>query len=531
MCAPAGLFALVAGVILAVWSWVGTPIAMPPAALGAGDKLYCVSYAPFRNEQSPLISTTRIERAQIEEDLTQLSWMTGCVRTYSIEMGLDQVPEIAQRHGLKVLQGIWLSDNVEKNRGEIEIAIALTNRFPDVIRALIVGNEVLLRGDMSITDLANTIVKIKSQVSVPVTYAEVWEYWLRFRQLYEVVDFITVHILPYWEDIPIPAGQAATHLDDIRQNIAAVFPGKEILIGETGWPSAGRMRQGALPSRANQARVLHDVLALAKRKNYNVNVMEAYDQPWKRSHEGTVGGYWGLFDSYQRVARFTWGEPVSDYPYWRWQAAGGIAFEALIFAAGFVGRREAKLLVNDWLAIAVAAMAAGVTIGWAAVNLPIESLGVGGWARSLALMILAIVTPLACAVALAKGTASADLAHVLKRREWASNPLALALGALMIVLTVLSIQIASGLVYDPRYRDFPVAPLSAATLPFLVLSLSTPRPKGARGKVEMAAAAVLTFCAIYISFNETLANWQAVWFCMLLVALALTLSRVRHAAV
>ena len=304
MCTPAVLFALVAGVILAVWSWIGTPIAMPPAALGAGDKLYCVSYAPFRNEQSPLISTTRIERAQIEEDLTQLSRMTGCVRTYSIEMGLDQVPEIAQRHGLKVLQGIWLSDNVEKNRGEIEIAIALTNRFPDVIRALIVGNEVLLRGDMSVTDLANTIVKIKSQVSVPVTYAEVWEYWLRFRQLYEVVDFITVHILPYWEDIPIPAGQAATHLDDIRQNIAAVFPGKEILIGETGWPSAGRMRQGALPSRANQARVLHDVLALAKRKNYNVNVIEAYDQPWKRSHEGTVGGYWGLFDSYQRVARF-----------------------------------------------------------------------------------------------------------------------------------------------------------------------------------------------------------------------------------
>ncbi len=81
-------------------------------------------------------------------------------------------------------------------------------------------------------------------------------------------------------------------LDAIRRKVAAAFPGKEVFIGEVGWPSEGRMREGALPSRINQARVIQDVLALAERENFRVNVIEAYDQPWKRALEGTVGGHW-----------------------------------------------------------------------------------------------------------------------------------------------------------------------------------------------------------------------------------------------
>ena len=96
------------------------------------------------------------------------------------------------------------------------------------------------------------------------------------------VDFVTIHILPYWEDHPIAAREAANHVDSIRKQVVAAFAGKEIVIGEVGWPSAGRMREGALPSPANQARVLHDVLARGKRENFHVNLIEAFDQPWKR---------------------------------------------------------------------------------------------------------------------------------------------------------------------------------------------------------------------------------------------------------
>ncbi len=131
---------------------------------------------------------------------------------------------------------------------------------------------------------------------MPVTYADVWEFWLRNREVYDAVDFVTIHILPYWEDIPVRAKFAAGHVDDIRKRMAVAFPNKEILIGETGWPSAGRMREGALPSRTNQARVVSEILDLAKREKFRVNLIEAYDQPWKRQLEGTVGGYWGLID-------------------------------------------------------------------------------------------------------------------------------------------------------------------------------------------------------------------------------------------
>ena len=48
---------------------------------------------------------------------TQLAKITDCVRTYSIENGLDQVPALAAKAGLKVIQGIWLGSNRLKNLG------------------------------------------------------------------------------------------------------------------------------------------------------------------------------------------------------------------------------------------------------------------------------------------------------------------------------------------------------------------------------------------------------------------------------
>src|SRR5262245_60570480 len=334
-----GLFACTAGAVVAAWWWLGAAVEMPQSPLAAGEKLYCISYAPFRADQSPLISGTHIEPWQIDEDLARLKQITDCVRTYSIEHGLDQVPEIARRHGLKVLQGLWLSSHPEKNRIQIDTTVALAKRHPDVIRAVIVGNEVLLRGELSATALGNIIREVKAATGLPVTYADVWEFWLRNRDLASAVDFVTVHILPYWEDFPIAAAAGAAHVDSIRRQVGDAFPGKEILIGEVGWPSAGRMREGALPSPSSQALVMHGVLAAAKRGNYRVNPIEAFDQPWKRRLEGTVGGHWGFYASGASQPKFIWGEPVSDHPYWRWQAAGGVLLAALIFAVGILATR------------------------------------------------------------------------------------------------------------------------------------------------------------------------------------------------
>ncbi|NJL08450.1 MAG: hypothetical protein HC900_09455 [Methylacidiphilales bacterium] len=316
----ASAFGLSALIVVSSWVWLGKPVDMPPSPLSAGEKLYCVSYAPFRGTQTPLDRTLVIPRQQIEEDLGRLAKITDCVRTYATELGLDQVAEIAAKHGLKVLQGLWLGRDPVHNATEIDKAVALANAHQGTIRGVVVGNEVLLRGEMSDVDLAATIRLVKSKVSVPVTYADVWEYWLRNRSIASAVDFITIHILPYWEDVPVSASEAGAHINDIRSKVAATFPGREILIGESGWPSAGRMREGALPSPANQARVIHDLLALAQRTGYHVNVIEAFDQPWKRQLEGTAGGYWGLLRTDSRAPKFVLGEPVSNHPFWLWQA-------------------------------------------------------------------------------------------------------------------------------------------------------------------------------------------------------------------
>src|SRR5215510_13430367 len=93
----AALLAGVAGVIVATWAWLGMPVEMPQAPVGPGEKLHCISYAPFRGEQNPFGPDVPIDVRQIEEDLAQLSNYTSYIRTYSI------------RHGLKVMQGLLLS--------------------------------------------------------------------------------------------------------------------------------------------------------------------------------------------------------------------------------------------------------------------------------------------------------------------------------------------------------------------------------------------------------------------------------------
>jgi exo-beta-1,3-glucanase (GH17 family) len=525
-------FTLAAAAIIAAWGWLGAAVEMPASPLGPGEKIPCVSYTPFRGDRDPFGPDVPIDPRQIEEDLVRLKPLTDCIRTYSVDHGLDQIPEIAGRHGMKVMLGLWLSSLPDSSRHQTETAIALARRFPEAIQSVVVGNEVLLRGEMSAPDLVNTIRAVKAQVTMPVTYADVWEFWLRYREIATAVDFITIHILPYWEDFPIPAEAAAAHVGSIRGQVAAAFPNREVLIGEFGWPSAGRMREGALPSRANQARIVQEVLAQAKRDNYRINVIEAFDQPWKRKLEGTVGGHWGLYDAYDRQPKFSWGAAVSNHPLWRWQAGGGVVLAAAIFAAALAARRSAAapFRPGQWLAVAAMAFVSGTLIGLTVENIPIESLNSGDWLRSLTWALVALVVPVAGAAAAASGMTLPSFACLLGRNtSRPRRPLVLVLGTLLIVLAVLAMQAALGLDFDPRYRDFSFAPLTGGVFPLLLVSILRRYPKGPHPAAELAAAAVLGLSAVYIALNEASANWQALWFCAGLIALAVTLVRVRDA--
>jgi exo-beta-1,3-glucanase (GH17 family) len=527
---PLALLLISLSAIAAAWWWLATPINLARAPIDPNAKLLCVSYAPFRDTQTPLSPTTHVGPEQIAQDLARLAKISDCVRTYSIENGLDQVPEQAAKVGLKVIQGIWLGSNRLKNQAQISTVVRLTKEYPDVISAVVVGNEVLLRGEMTTADLAATIRSVKSQVTVPVTYADVWEYWLRNREIYDAVDFVTIHILPYWEDFPVRAKYAAAHVDAIRRRMAVAFPGKEILIGETGWPSAGRMRDGALPSRTNQARVVSEILDMAKRDGFRVNLIEAYDQPWKRQLEGTVGGYWGLFDSVRRTVKYQPGQAISNYPLWRLQMGCGMALSIFVFGAAWLTlrRRPWTPRLASWIAVGLSATTAGILLGVAADKMFYESYGFGGWLGWGTLLAAAIASPLLCASALMSGRALPTFLELLGPREArVRSALMLLLGAALVVTTLIGAETALGFVFDPRYRDFPFAALTMAVMPFATLMLLNRPQEGVRPIAEAVFAGLFAAAAGYTVFNEGSDNWQSLWTCAVYVLLAATLWQAR----
>jgi exo-beta-1,3-glucanase (GH17 family) len=529
---PLALLLISLSVIAAVWWWLATPITLTRAPIDPNAKLQCVSYAPFGDTQTPLVVTTQVPPEQIEQDLADLAKVTDCVRTYSIENGLDQIPRLAAKVGLKVMQGIWLGSNRLKNLQQISTAVNLSKEYPGVITSLVVGNEVLLRGEMTTSDLAAIIRSVKSQVQVPVTYADVWEFWLKNREIYDAVDFVTIHILPYWEDMPVRAKFAAAHVDSIRKRMAVAFPGKEILIGETGWPSAGRMRDGALPSRTNQARIVSEILDLAKKEGFRVNLIEAYDQPWKRQLEGTVGGYWGLFDSVKRVVKYPPGQNISNFPFWKLQMGCGMALSFFTFCAAWLTlrRRPWTPRLTSWIAVAVSATTAGILLGVAADKMFYESYGIGGALQWGALLAAAIAAPLLSAHALVSGRPLPTFLELLGPREFRrGSVLTVLLGISLIVTTVIGAETALGFTFDPRYRDFPFASLTMAAVPYALLMLLNRPQEGVRPIAESVFAGLFVVAGLYTGFNEGPENWQSLWTCAMYFLLALTLWRARAA--
>ncbi|MCC8963648.1 beta-(1-6) glucans synthase [Bradyrhizobium sp. Pear76] len=527
---PLTLLSISLGAVAAVWWWLGIPVNLVRAPIDPNDKVQCISYAPFRNNQTSLSPETQVSPEQIAEDLAQLAKISHCIRTYATDLGLDQIPGLAAKAGLKVIQGIFLDRDRKKNAAQVETAIRLAKEYPDTIIALVVGNEVLLRKEMSASDLAALIRSIKAQVSIPVTYADVWEFWLSNRELADVVDFVTIHILPYWENIPIAAEHAAAHADEMRRQVAAVFPGKEIFIGEIGWPSEGRMRESALPSRINQARVVSEVLDLARREHFRVNLFEAYDEGWKREIEGTIGGSWGLFDSEERTLKYPAGVPISNFPSWKLQMGSGMALAILVFGAAWLTLRRKPRTPGfaSWLAVGVSATTAGILFGVAAQRMIYESYGTGGWLIWGSLLVAATASPVFGANALMSGRAPPSFQELLGPKGYHTETVLVTLhGLALIVTVVIGTAAAVGLVFDPRFIDFPFAPLTMAAVPFAAMTLLNPPTKGIRPLAESIFAGIFVGAAVYTLLNEGLENWQALWTCAVFVLLAVTLWRAR----
>ncbi len=292
-----------AWLMLALFWWIQlSPKQLPDASSPTTQPFDCISYSPFRfPDLNPFNYQASVSEAQIEADLRLLKPLTNCVRTYGLAQGLDQVPAVAQRLGMRVKLGVWITREAAHNERELTKGLALASAYRKTVDLLIVGNEVLLRRELTAEQLAAMLTRAKASSAVPVSYADVWEFWQRNSALGAHVDVITLHILPYWEDTPVGVAQAAQYVQSTARAMQAHFslaaPDKALWIGETGWPSQGRQRGPAVAGVPEQTRFVRELVALKPTIGMPVNLIEAFDQPWKRSFEGAMGGAWGLFDA------------------------------------------------------------------------------------------------------------------------------------------------------------------------------------------------------------------------------------------
>ena len=313
----------IAALFTGFWALINRPVSAP----NWPEQISGFSYSPFQQGQYPQKDQYPTDD-EMRRDLEIISKLTDNIRTYSVDGTLGDIPKLAEEFGLRVTIGIWISPDLERNEREIQKAIELANNSRSVVR-VVVGNEALFREEITPEDLIVLLDRVRAAVKVPVTTSEQWHIWEKYPQLAKHVDLIAAHILPYWEFIPVD--KAGEFVLDRARDLKKMFPKKPLLLSEVGWPSNGRMRGGADATPADQAIYLRTLVNTLNRRGYNYFVIEAFDQPWKASDEGSVGAYWGVYNA-ARQQKFNFEGPVVAIPQWRVLAIGSVVMGLLSLA-------------------------------------------------------------------------------------------------------------------------------------------------------------------------------------------------------
>jgi exo-beta-1,3-glucanase (GH17 family)/cellulose synthase/poly-beta-1,6-N-acetylglucosamine synthase-like glycosyltransferase len=333
-----------AALTCAVWAFLNRPAAEPPWPA----HIQGFAFSPFRTGEDPTHHVMPTD-AEIDTDLKLLAGKINAVRTYSVDGSLGDVPQLAERHGINVAVGAWIDDHRDANERQLETAIELARTHLNVMRVF-VGNEVALRGDVSLKELEGYLDRARAAIGQPVGTAEPWNVWLEHPELAEHCDFIGVHLLPYWEGVPVETAVGYSLKQFHR--LQKAFPTKQVIIAEVGWPSRGRTHQSAVASEANEALFLRRFLIRAEHDQLIYYLMEAFDQPWKAYQEGAVGSYWGVYDA-NRQPKFAFTAAIVRVPEWHTLAAISVAVALFILFAFYFNSATLRNRGRSFLAVVV----------------------------------------------------------------------------------------------------------------------------------------------------------------------------------
>jgi len=317
----------IAALFTGFWALINRPVSAPAWP----EQISGFSYSPFRLGESPQKGQYPSDD-EMRQDLEQMSKLTDSIRIYTVEGTQADIPRLAEEFGLRVTLGIWISPDLERNEREIATAIELANTSRSVVR-VVVGNEALFREEVTPENLIKYLDRVRAAVKVPVTTSEQWHIWKEHPELARHVDLIAAHILPYWEFVPMK--DSVEFVLDRARELKQQFARKPLLLSEVGWPSNGRMRGGADATQADQAIYLRTLVNTLNRRGYNYFVIEAYDQPWKASDEGSVGAYWGVYNA-ERQQKFNFEGPVVAIPQWRALAVASVVLAVIALMVLFI---------------------------------------------------------------------------------------------------------------------------------------------------------------------------------------------------
>ncbi|AOO65823.1 exo-beta-1,3-glucanase [Sulfurospirillum halorespirans] len=504
------------------WFWMALP-SSSLITLDSNVKLQCLSYAPFGKNESPMDIPKgfRPSTEQMDKDLAHLATITSCIRSYS-SVGLEELPEIARKHGLKLWLGAWVSSDAALTKKEIDTTIRLAKENKDIVETVVVGNEALLRRDVSAGQLVGYIQEVKQALpDMVITYADVWEFWNKHPEVAPAVDRVTIHILPYWEDKPISVEKALLHVKNIRELMQQKIPDKEIVIGETGWPSEGRMREGAYPSAVNQAIFTRGFVQMAEESGWKYNFIEAFDQPWKRMSEGAVGGFWGLFDA-DRADKHILHGFVSNFPnaLWLFISSCALSLVGLIWLWGVPTCSCKKApywfttLFGGSVALTWQANAYWIVSrnnleeAWAILCLSVAFLL---WLKLVRFLIAEEITMRG---SMARFISVITLSEPKGETFWED---VLHLFSISIVL-VMTLSLA----FDGRYLNFELGTLGIIAVVYAVIYFSTER-KELNGLMEKASGLILFLSALAVLVQESARNDFALNWVILVMVLGSTL--------
>ena len=343
------LFALVT---IGTWAWLNRPETEPEWP----RKVWGFAISPYRANQDALKGDYPTP-AQIAADLDLLKGKVSAIRTYTSEGTIGLIPELAGERGLNVALGAWIDARRDHNEQELARTIELAGEHRNIVR-VILGNETVLRGDLPLPEFLVLLDRARAEIEQPVSTAEPWHVWLKNPELATHVDYITIHLLPYWEGIGVEKSVGYS-IDKFRE-VQARFPDKPVVIGEVGWPSNGRTREKAVASEGNEALFLRRFLAWAEKERVPYYIMEAFDQPWKGQSEGAVGAYWGVYDAARRP-KFEFTKPIHRLPQWQALAAVSVVLAAAMLFWFYMHSGTLKNRGRSFLALIVYATSALTT--------------------------------------------------------------------------------------------------------------------------------------------------------------------------